>query len=170
MYLQSWQFVMVIFPYNEFRSFGYCHGCFRNKMGPNFQMELKEKEKTSYNHYLLPRNFLFHSLYSKRYQVWLLVEKRGNQRLRDNFTVTGATFWTITQFFPFWAVTRCRHQLQGPAGHSFSLCVLQKRNSGKEWITLDFRRSGVWSCSPREVGITTERPAIGPKNELASNV
>ena len=60
---------MVIFPYNEFRLFGYCHGSFRNKMGPNFQMELKEKEKTSYNHYLLPRNVLFHSLYSKRFHV-----------------------------------------------------------------------------------------------------
>ena len=37
---------MVIFLYNEFR-LAIAKVVFCNKMGPNFQMELKEKEKTS---------------------------------------------------------------------------------------------------------------------------
>ena len=78
-YLQLWQDdEMVIFLYNEF-TLAIVTFVFRNKMGPNFQMELKEKEKnTLYRyHYLLS-----YSLRSKHFYAFL----------HNNFAVNALPF------------------------------------------------------------------------------
>ena len=64
-------------------------------MEPNFQIELKEKEKTSSNHYLLSRNFLFDSLRSKRFC---------------------ASSWKHNSTFAFVSSNNVSHSLQGPTG------------------------------------------------------
>ena len=67
--------------------------------------EGKEREKNKEeNRDPTPRCFFFSShlfaLSPRDLNAWnRLVEKGGNQRLCNNFTVNGATFWTITQLF-----------------------------------------------------------------------
>ena len=184
--------MMVIFLYNKFRLAIFTivfaiHNC---KMGPSFKMEHlititsspkppfliaciasvsvrlrweiacskrsdsgvwregKEREKNKEENRGPTSSMFFFSshllaLSPRDLNAWnRLAEKGGNQRLHNSFIVNGGTCWTKTQFL-----------------------------SGKEWIRLDFLRSTVWSCSPRDEGDNNmQRLAIGPKNDLASNV